>query len=639
MKKIPLPLLLIALIVLIAPYPARSAAPPPPAPTDIATWRAALTQPHAPHEILLRTTQTQYLTPAAPGLGLLPAPGVLLSTIPRLQLARYRITGDLAPILAALNRHPAVAFAEPNYLLTPDFAPDDPYYQNYAANDSISYGGYLNRIRISQAWDITLGRPEIIVAVIDSGIDLVHEDLKGALWTNPRETPGNNIDDDHNGLIDDVYGWNFAADDSNVNDWYGHGSHVAGIIGARINNGKGIAGIAPKVRLMALGVFTPPGFGTYADEIKAILYAVDNGAKVINLSLGSTSYSRGEQNAIAYAVQHGVVVVAAAGNNGREIYHWPAAHADAIAVGATTATDTLASFSNRGDFVDVVAPGLMIWSLRMGGGYRTMSGTSMATPHVAGLAALILSRNPTLSPTQVRDIIQNTATDLGAPGKDKAYGSGRIDAFAALQATPPYTGTFPSLDPTWPPTRIWPPLCENITPAGDFELAGSWILTGTAAITDTVAHSGTHALFLAGSPTQQGSATRLLTLPSNTSLATLAFNIHIENDDRDLGDDPTDPGRDHLRAWFRTADGTPLLELLRAGNANYDLAAGLPWDRTLHILSPSEIDLLRQQSGFQLWLYADNGPDPQPTRFYIDDVRFCVAMRPLHLPLVLNAVP
>ncbi len=631
--------ILLLILILIPALPARATPPPPAPPSDIAAWRQALARPHAPREIILATTSSRLLTPADPQLALLPAPATLLGAIPQLGLARYWVQGDLASVLAALNRRPDVAFAEPNYLLTPDFNPNDPYYQNYAANDSIPYGGYLNRINISQAWDITVGRPEIIVAVIDSGIDLDHEDIKEALWTNPNEIPDNQIDDDHNGLVDDVYGWNFAADDNNVDDWFGHGSHVAGIIAARMNNGKGIAGIAPKVRLMALGIFSPPGFGTYADEIKAILYAVDNGARVINLSLGSNSYSRGEQMAVEYAVQHGVVVVAAAGNNGRDIYHWPAAHAAAIAVGATTATDTIVGFSNRGDFLDVVAPGLAIWSLRMGGGYRTMDGTSMATPHVAGLAALILSRNPTLSPTRVREIIQNTAADLGAPGYDTTYGYGRIDAYAALQATPPYTGTFPNLTPTWPPTQIWPPLCENITPDGDFEISGSWVLSGTAAITDAIAASGARALFLAGQPDQQGSATRQLSLPSDTTSATLTFSIHIENDDRNLGDDPTDPGRDHLRAWFRTSDGQPLLELLRAGNAEYDLAAGLPWDRYLHVLSADEIALLRQQGSFQIWLYADNGPDPAATRFFIDDLRFCVTHRPLHLPLIFNSAP
>ncbi|NOZ73638.1 MAG: S8 family serine peptidase [Chloroflexi bacterium] len=635
MKYRRLSLLLLLILPIIIPSAPASAAPPPPS-SQISYWRMALGQPHVPQEILVFYNSSQHHTPASPAYTASHVPGTLLNTIPQLNLARYRIRGDMAQALARLNQNPAIAFAEPNYLLTPDFDPNDPYYQNYAANDAAHNGGYLNRIHIAQAWDITRGNPAIIVAVIDSGIDLNHEDLKDALWTNPAEIADNGIDDDHNGLVDDVYGWNFAADNNNVDDWLGHGSHVAGIIAARINNAKGIAGIAPKTRLMALGVFTPPGFGTFADEIKAILYAVDQGAKVINLSLGGTAYSRGEQVAIEYAVQHGVVVVAAAGNNGREIYHWPAAQDASIAVAATTATDTLASFSNRGDYVDVAAPGVMIWSLRMGGGYRTMSGTSMATPHVSGLAALILARNPTLTPLEIRTIIQNTATDLGAPGKDTAFGYGRIDAYAALQATPPYTGTFPTLEPTWPPSQIWPQLCENITPSGNFEISGNWIFSGTATITDTIAASETHSLFLAGSPNQQGSASHLLTLPTDTEHATLAFNIRIENEDRDLGDDPADPGRDHLRAWFRTADGTPLLELLRAGNTNYDLTAGLPWDRYLHVLSRDEITLLRQQGQFQLWLYADNGPDPAPTRFFIDDIRFCIAHRPLHLPLILS---
>ena len=263
-----------------------------------------------------------------------------------------------------------------------------------------------------------------------------------------------------------------------MNDWLGHGSHVAGIIAARTNNGVGIAGVAPKVRVMAVGVFAPPGYGTFADEIEAILYAVDEGAKVINLSLGSNAYSRGEQMAVEYAVRHGVVVAAAAGNDGRELYHWPAAHEAAIAVAATTATDGHAGFSNLGDFVDVAAPGVSVWSLRAGGGYLPLSGTSMATPHVAGLVGLILARNPTLAPAEVRAILENTATDLGAPGWDKAYGYGRVDALAALQATPPYSGTVEVPPPDWLRTAVWPPLCQEAGHERRFRGAFGGVLGG-----------------------------------------------------------------------------------------------------------------------------------------------------------------
>ncbi|MCS7039623.1 MAG: S8 family serine peptidase, partial [Anaerolineae bacterium] len=538
--------------------------------------------------------------------------------------------------LAALNRDPAVEFAEPNYLIWPAFEPDDPYYRRYAANDGLSNGGYLNRLNMAAAWDITRGHPAILVAVIDSGIDLNHEDIRDNLWRNAGEIPANGRDDDDNGLVDDVYGWNFAADSPDVDDWLGHGSHVAGIIAARMNNGLGIAGVAPKTQVMAVGVFAPPGYGTFADEIRAILYATDQGADVINLSLGSTAYSRGEEMAVNYAVRRGVVVVAAAGNNGRTVFHWPAAHPAAIAVTATTARDGSAGFSNRGEFVDLAAPGVAIWSLRKGGGYVSMSGTSMATPHVAGVAALIRAYNPTLAPAEVRAILETTAADLGVAGRDDVFGHGRVDALAALQATPPFTGTvLPNL-PDWLRARTWPAFCQELVTNGDFETdpAAVWQLGGVAAVTDTVAASGARALFLGGEPGQHASAQQTLTIPSDLHAATLSFALRLENDDWDLGADPQWPGRDRLSAWLHTADGRPLLELLRAGNADYNLAAGLPWDRYLHVLDESEIALLAAQGQMQIVFTATNGADPWPTRFYIDDVRLCASHAPVFWPLI-----
>jgi subtilisin family serine protease len=615
--------------------PERAGAP------DLAIWRQALLQPHAAGEILVAFDPLRTRGQAATRLTLL-ATAMRLETIPDLNIERYRLRGagadEMAAALAELNAAPGVAFAEPNYLLTPDFDPNDPFYVSYAGNPDTPNGGYLALMRLPETWDIARGHPDVVVAIIDTGIDLDHEDLAGALWQNPGEIAANGLDDDGNGFIDDFYGWDFAAETANVNDWYGHGSHVAGIVGARFNNGIGIAGMAPKTRLMPIGVFAPPGYGTYADEIEAIAYATDEGAKVINLSLGGTAYSRGEQVAIEYATRHGVVVVAAAGNDGREVNHWPAAHEAAIAVASTTANDTRSSFSNQGDFVDVAAPGSSIISVRMNGGYVNMSGTSMATPHTAGLAALILGRNPSLSPVEVRSVIENTAVDLGAPGRDKTFGHGRIDAFAAIQATAPYTGPLPPATPDWLRAQIWPPLCNEVIAEGGFEspVQAAWAFTGTAAITGTVAMTGSHSLYLTGLPEQSGSASQSFTLPPDLHAATIFFGIRIENDDRNLGNDPTWPGRDRLSVWLRTADGAPLLELMRAGNADYNLASGLPWDRYLHVLAADELAALRQAvaatGGLELWFQAENAADPLPTRFFIDNVRLCASRAPLYLP-------
>ncbi|MCP4167816.1 MAG: S8 family serine peptidase [Chloroflexi bacterium] len=627
---------LLCILLFASLTPPRSAAiPPTPSVADVAYWQQALGEPHAPNEILMQFRPHAYLGLSSRPTAL--ASAAKIKEIPDLGLLHYQIQGDMASILAQLNADPHVEFAEPNYLIYPTFRPNDPYYVNYAGNVDVANGGYLTRMNMEAAWDLTRGRSEIIVAVIDTGIDLDHEDLEDALWTNPGEIPDNSIDDDDNGFVDDVYGWDFAAETANVNDWFGHGSHVAGIIAARANNGKGIAGMAPKTRVMALGVFAPPGFGAFADEVEAILYAADHGAKVINLSLGSNAYSRGEQMAIEYAVRRGIIVVAAAGNDYRELYHWPAAHDAAIAVAATTAYDTRAPFSNLGDFVDLAAPGATIKSLGRTGGYVLKGGTSMSAPHVAGLAALILARNPTLAPAEVRAIMETTATDLGAPGWDKEFGKGRIDALAALQATPLYTDTFPSLMPDWLQTAVWPPLCNESVVNGDFEkpLHSSWHVTGTASITDVVSMTGGHSLFLTGTPERAGSATQTIAVPSDLHAATLAFGLRVENDDLKLGEDPEHPWRDYLNIWLRTADGDPILELMRAGNADFDLASSLAWDRYLHVLSVSELALLRETGEVQLWFYADNGPDPKPTRFYIDSVRFCTAHAPMYLPHIL----
>ena len=196
------------------------------------------------------------------------------------------------------------------------------------------------------AWDYTTGRSDVVIAVLDTGVATNHPDLASGIWTNPLEIVDNGIDDDANGFIDDAQGWNFAENNNIVTDDYGHGTHVAGIAAAWINNGIGVAGMAGGAKIMSVKVFFPPPnvIGTYEDLIGAIIYATDNGADVINMSLGASSYSRGEEMAVDYAWDHGAVVVAAAGNTGRETYHYPAAHPNAIAVAAVTASDSRASF-------------------------------------------------------------------------------------------------------------------------------------------------------------------------------------------------------------------------------------------------------------------------------------------------------
>jgi len=257
----------------------------------------------------------------------------------------------------------------------------------------------------------------IVVAVLDTGVDYNHADLRGNIWRNPGEIAGNGIDDDGNGYIDDVHGWDFINNDNDPLDRNGHGTHVAGTIAAE-NNGFGITGVAYHARIMPVQVLGDNGGGSSRAVANGIRYAANNGAHVINLSLGSNLPSPDIYSAIQYATSRGVVVVMAAGNDGDPRPDYPAFYATefGLSVGAVDMNRNIASFSNRagtdGAMCHVVAPGVSIVSTVPNNRYASYSGTSMATPHVAGVVALMLSANPNLTPAQVRDMITSSAVQL-----------------------------------------------------------------------------------------------------------------------------------------------------------------------------------------------------------------------------------
>lgn len=561
------------------------------------------------------------------------AGGRVLRTIPALGLALVEVSPgeDLALASARLQAQAGVEWAEPNYIFELDFVPNDPYYTTQVP--------YLNRINMSRAWDLAVGRPEIVVAVLDTGIDLTHPDLASAIWVNPGEIPGNGLDDDSNGFVDDVYGWDFAANDNLPDDDHGHGTHVAGIAAAVLNNGIGIAGVAGGVTIMPVDVFMG-GIGTYEDLIRAIVYAADNGAHVINMSLGASSYSRGEEMAVDYAWSRGAVVVAAAGNTARESYHYPAAHHNVIAVAATTAADYLASFSTRGDFVDVAAPGLQVFSTFRGNRYTFMSGTSMASPHVAGLAALILSRNPGLTPAQVRAIIEATATDLGPTGRDIYFGHGRINAELALTKTAPGDGLPPPRP--GPPLEVWPAGCRELIPDGDFEAGlGGWQAVGAVTVDATRTYNGNQAAHFPGGPAAAGTLSRNITMPQRASEGVLWFAYRIENQDRGWGTAPSWPFDDWMVVEFQATDGTVIAQLLRTGNSADTASSGLPWDRFLYRITPEDMAPLTAAGTVRLVFRSQNDADTLPTDFWVDGVRLCVLapsalVYRYYLPLLLD---
>lgn len=270
-------------------------------------------------------------------------------------------------------------------------------------------------IKAPTAWQNGHTGQGIVVAVIDTGVDYNHQDLKNNIWTNSKEIAGNGIDDDGNGYIDDIQGWNFDNNNNNVLDNNGHGTHVSGTIAAE-NNGIGVTGIAYNSKIMAIKALDKNGSGSYSNISKGIYYAVDNGANIINLSLGANTPNATVKSAIEYASSKGVIVVMAAGNNSDSLPSYPARYAynTGIAVGAVDQNNNLAQFSNRSgsqDITYVTAPGVDIESTVPNNKYASYSGTSMATPHIAGVVALMLSANKNLNETQIRQIITSTAAN------------------------------------------------------------------------------------------------------------------------------------------------------------------------------------------------------------------------------------
>ena len=337
---------------------------------------------------------------------------------------------DTEAALGKLRGAKGVLYAEPDRYIGIDSVPNDPLYPNM--------WGLLDGpgVHASLAWDETTGAGAV-VAVVDSGVELDHPDLTANIWSNPSETP-NGVDDDDNGFIDDVHGWDFNGGDADPSDENGHGTHVAGTIGAVGNNGIGVVGVAYSSKLMPVRVIGSNGLGSISHGIAGIEYAWRNGADVANLSWGfSGGVEQPLKDVIAAAAAGGMVVVAAAGNSGVDIDASPAYPAafdvpGLITVAAITPNGVLAGFSNFGlANVDIAAPGTSILSTVRGANYGLASGTSMAAPHVSGAAALLVSAHPTWSATAIRSRLLATAHPRAALAGEIG-GGGLVDAAAAL---------------------------------------------------------------------------------------------------------------------------------------------------------------------------------------------------------------
>ncbi len=355
-----------------------------------------------------------------------------------------------------LNRDPDIEFAEPNGVLRANAFPQDP--PNDVDFQSDNQYSLLRRFtNVEDAWKISTGisvanSTGVIVAVLDSGITPTHQDLDGSLWSNPAPSGnsgayGTQIEINWDGdafcnETDAFLGPEQCADPNPIDDNTGefHGTRVSGIIAAETNNTNNIAGVAPDAQIMAVKVLNADGNGDFSAVAEGILYAVDNGAQVINMSLGGSSASNAVRSAVEYAIDNNVVVVAATGNDGAgRPVNFPASIADVIAVGATDSLNRLAFFSCTGSPIDLVAPGVSVFSTippndtsdELTGGN---DGTSFASPIVAGVAALIRAVAPAISPAQVAKYINFTATDLGTPGPDTSYGHGLVNAARAVQS-------------------------------------------------------------------------------------------------------------------------------------------------------------------------------------------------------------
>jgi subtilisin family serine protease/Ca2+-binding RTX toxin-like protein len=372
--------------------------------------------------------------------------------------------------LAKYSTSSLFEYIEPDYIvtagaLTPKSTiPNDPSFtQLWGLNNTGQSGGTVDAdIDAPEAWDIQTGNPNLVVGVIDTGVDYNHQDLVGNIWTNPGEIAADGIDNDGNGYIDDVRGWDFAYNDNNPMDVYGHGTHVSGTIAGKGNNGIGVTGVAWNAQIMPLKFLDDSGSGSTSNAILAISYATAKGVKITNNSWGGGNFSQALYDAINAAGQLGALFIAAAGNDANDNDanpSYPASYnlANIVSVAATNRNDQLVTLANTGGWwgssygltsVDLGAPGSDIYSTTPGNTYSTYSGTSMATPHVSGAAALLWSQNPTWTAQQVKTALMNTGDSLASLAGKTVSGK-RLNVYNALAAS-----NLPSVTVSVSPTSV-----------------------------------------------------------------------------------------------------------------------------------------------------------------------------------------
>lgn len=376
----------------------------------------------------------------------------------RLELSASVLNAGLKPadFVRILSSNPAIAFAELDVQITPDFIPNDPMFnQQWHHNNTGQAGGTADAdVDAVEAWDDLAGINETVVAVCDDAVDIDHEDLKNRIWVNPNEIADNNIDDDGNGYIDDINGWDTADDDNDPRPpsvFDSHGTHVAGIVGAEQNNSKGVSGVAPTVKIMAMRHYAGQG-SWMSDLATAIDYAWANGAHVITVSYNIDGFTNALVQAIQRADTADVVYLNSAGNNGQQNPPRQAIRNMAdnvIFIAATDNRDLKAGFSNWGTLIEVGAPGVDILSTYPANDYQSISGTSMATPLAAGIVGMIRGKFPSMSDREALDQLINTCDEVSsltsfiangrrvnlAKAIGNVVGPTTIDSFAVIMGT------------------------------------------------------------------------------------------------------------------------------------------------------------------------------------------------------------
>jgi subtilisin family serine protease len=352
-------------------------------------------------------------------------------SIPQIGVRVLKVPADKRDrVIEALRHNPNIEFAEPNSIAGTGAATNDPYLTN-------GYEWHISKIQAAQGWDFATGNSSTVVAIVDTGVAASHPDLAGKV----------------------LAGYNFYANNTDTSDDYGHGTAVAGAAAAQGNNGVGVVGVAWNASILPVKISDPTGYATYSNMAKALTYAVDHGARVINISFYGSSSSSTLQNAANYVWNHNGVIFACAGNAGTSSPQYPAACSTVVAVTNTNSSDAISSSSSYGSWVTLSAPGTAIWTTNRDGSYGGWSGTSFASPVAAGVAALLVAQNPQITNSQIVNVLKQNSDDLGAAGFDNYYGYGRVNAFRALAAggSAPADTTAPAVAVTSPAggSSVW----------------------------------------------------------------------------------------------------------------------------------------------------------------------------------------